>query len=265
VTEGWLTPFWLALRHWLDPSAVWCASMVIAVIAAVESARRSRLDPRRMYWTAVCAVVLGLYGSHLLGLVVYGDGGVAQAWARPWQGGKAWYGGLLGGTLGALGWLRARRAPVWRYADALTPAVALGYAIGRVGCFLNGDDFGVAARSALSLRYGPQTEAFYWQAMHGWLGPEAVQTLPVVPVQLYHTVAGLLLALLLWRPREPEGRRLALLALGYGVERLFLEHWRGDFHALAGPLSLQQLISVGLILTGAALLRRSASPAAALG
>jgi phosphatidylglycerol---prolipoprotein diacylglyceryl transferase len=269
VTEAWLTPLWSVLREWIGASAIWCAAMVVGVLATVESARRSRLDTRRMYWTAVCGVLVGLYGSHLLGLVVYGDGGVRHAWAQPWEGGKAWYGGLLGGALGVFLFLRLRRGPILAYADAVTPAVALGYAIGRIGCFVNGDDFGVRAQSAFAVRYGADTEAFHWQSEHGWLAGNATTSLPVVPVQLFHTLAGLVLFALLWRPREQPGRRLGLLALGYGVERFLLEHWRGDFRPLVGPLSMQQLISLFLLIVGAALWLRGRNlgraPVAALG
>ena len=89
----------------------------------------------------------------------------------------------------------------------------------------------------------------------------------MVPVQLYHSLVGLLLFALLWRPREAPGRRLGMLLFGYGAERFLLERWRGDFQALAGPLSLQQLISLALLTAGAALWLRGLQrePAAALG
>ena len=245
-----LTPLVEALGRVADPTTLWAVGLVVAVAVAVQSARRSGLDSRRMYWASICAVAGGLYGSHLLGLVVYGSFGGSVVWWKPWVGGKAWYGGLLGGAAGALLFLRLRRGSRWEYADAMTPAVALGYAIGRLGCLVHGDDFGVQTTSWLGLRYGADTEAFHWQQLQGLLPGGATSSLAVVPVQLFHSLLGLALCALLWRPREPAGRRLALLALGYGAGRFALEALRGDFAALVGPLSLQQLISLVVVAAG---------------
>lgn len=251
MSEGWLTPVWAALEQAIDPSWPWAAALVVGVLVAVRATERAGLDPRRMYWTAICAVLGGLYGAHLLGLFVFDD--PDQSWLRPWQGGKVWYGGLIGGGLACLAFLRVRRGPILPYADAITPAVALGYAIGRLGCFLHGDDFGVVADHGVTLRYGPNTEAFVWQMQHGLLPATARASLPVVPVQLYHSLLGLALCALLWRPRQPAGRRLAIFLVGYGVGRFVIEHWRGDFHAWLGPLSPAQSVSAALIAGGLAL------------
>lgn len=248
MRDAWLTPVWTALDRAVDPGWLWALGLTVGVMAAVQSARRAGLDPRRMYWAAICAAVGGVYGSHLLGLVVFDD--PAQSWLRPWQGGKVWYGGLIGGGVAALAYLRLRRGPIGPYADAITPGIALGYAIGRVGCFIHGDDFGVVADHGFSLRYGPDSEGFVWQMQHGLLPATARASLPVVPVQLYHALLGLALCALLWRPRAPVGSRLAIFLVGYGVGRIVIEHWRGDFHPWLGPLSPAQSVSMALIAGG---------------
>ena len=121
---------------------VWVSALIAALAYAVRSARRDGLDPRVAYWGGVFALGLGAWGSSLLGLYYYGTGGLSWAWLRLWSGGRAEYGGLLAGLLAIAVYLRIRRQPFLRYVDSITPAVALGIAIGRIGCFINGDDFG---------------------------------------------------------------------------------------------------------------------------
>lgn len=238
------------------PAVFWCASLVVGVAYAVRSARRSGLDPRPAYWAATLAIVVGVCGSRLLGMVVYPTSG-PLALSEIVGGGHSYYGGLLAGTLTALVYLRVRGVPVWRYADAMAPACALGYCVGRVGCFLNGCDYGVLARGIFAVRYPPDTEAFVAQLQRGLIAPSETLSLPVLPIQLLHAALGLFLFLLLRRPAGAPGHRLGLFALGYGVGRFVLEFGRGDFSAVAGPLSLHQAISIGLVIAAAILLLRA--------
>jgi len=126
----------------LDPGMVSVTSLLAALLYALRSARRDALDPRTAYWTSVVAIVFGLWGGRLLGIVYYGNDGPLGPWLSLGSGGRAEYGALIAGTVAALIFLKARNIPVLGYADALVPAAALGVAVGRIGCFLNGDDFG---------------------------------------------------------------------------------------------------------------------------
>jgi phosphatidylglycerol:prolipoprotein diacylglycerol transferase len=244
----------LAIRSVVDPGYVWVASMLVAVLWSVIAANRVGLDPAPMYWAALAASAAGIWGSHLLGILVYHTEG-QFIWLRVWEGGKSWYGGLLGGTLAALIAFRITGRPVLRYADAMVPATVLGYAIGRIGCFLHGDDYGTLSSVPWAVQYGLGTEAHWGQARAHIIDAADSLTLPVHPTQLYHSLLGLSLfgVLSLVRPEQP-GRRLALFALGYGIGRFALEFFRGDFSAAFGPLSLHQAISLFLIAGGTALL-----------
>jgi phosphatidylglycerol:prolipoprotein diacylglycerol transferase len=261
--ERWLTGV-VRLAHESAPSVLWMGSLVVSLAYAVRSARRSGLDPRVAYWAGTLAIVVGLFGSRLLGMVVYASQGPVQL-RDLIDGGRSYYGGLLGGAAAALLFLRLRGAPVLRHADALSPATALGYFIGRLGCFCNGDDYGVLARGAFAVRYPPSSEAFVAQVERGLISSTETLSLPVVPVQLLHSALGLALFFWLRAPDAVPGRRLGKLALAYGVGRLLIELVRGDFVPALGPLSLQQLISLGVVVAGVVLLwrARAAAPAAA--
>lgn len=150
--------------------------------------------------------------------------------------GITWYGGLVGGTLvGALG-CRLHGIPVRTFANCTAVAGAVGQALGRVGCFLVGDDYG----SPTDLPWGV---AFPRGA------PPTFD--PVHPTQLYEIVWLLPVALFLWRRRRKSpflfGEYIAL----NGVGRLVIEIWRVNPRVALG-LTEPQWIGIGLIVLGTA-------------
>ena len=248
----------------LDPGLVSSVALIAALAYAVRSARRAELNPRAMYWAVTSAIVGGLFGGHLLDLFVHGWQG-PYSLLQFWQGGKSWYGGLLGGGLVGGLYFHYRKLPVLAYADAAMPAVALGYSIGRLGCFLNGDDYGTLSSLPWAVTYPPGSEAYLSHVSRGWIGPEAVSSLPIHPVQLYASLFGLCMFVILsaWRPRRT-GSRLVSFMIFYGVGRYLIEQWlRGDFRAVLGPFSLPQIFSLLLILTGVFLWIRERRPGSA--
>jgi phosphatidylglycerol:prolipoprotein diacylglycerol transferase len=238
----------------LDPGLVWSVALLAALMYAVRSARQSGLDPRSMYWAVTCAVLGGLFGGHLLDLFVHGWQGGPLAMFQFWQGGKSHYGGLIGGGIAGGLFFHYRRLPVLAYADAAMPALALGYSVGRLGCFLNGDDYGALTNLPWSVVYPTGAEAYADHLARGWISAGAMWSQPIHPVQLYASLQGLCLFVLLahWRPRRIGSRFCAYVVL-YGTARFFMELLRGDFRAVLGPFSLPQLFSMLFVVTGAAI------------
>ncbi len=163
--------------------------------------------------------------------------------------GLVWYGGAIGGALAVIGWMRWRRRLTLTMLDICGTALALGYAIGRIGCQVSGDgDYGIRSNLPWAMGYP-----------HG-----TVPTPPGVKVQptpIYETVTMGLLALLLWRLRDRvrPGVVFALYLLGSGLERFLVEFIRRNAEVLAG-LTGPQLESVALMVVGGAwltLLRRN--------
>jgi phosphatidylglycerol:prolipoprotein diacylglycerol transferase len=168
--------------------------------------------------------------------------------------GLVWYGGAIGGAIGVIAWMRWRHALELRMFDTCATALALGYAIGRVGCQVSGDgDYGI--RSSLPWAMGYP---------HGTVPtPPGVR---VQPTPIYETVAMCLLAYVLWRLRDRvrPGVIFALYLLGSGLERFLVEFIRRNNEVLAG-LTTPQLESVGLCVIGltwlAVLVRRGGTGA----
>ena len=161
------------------------------------------------------------------------------------RGGMSWFGGLLGGVGTAIAAMRISRIPILPTVAAATPALAIGHAIGRVGCFLVGDD------------YGRPTDLPWGVAFPQGLPPT---TVAVHPTQLYEAAALAVIAWLLIRWRRTGtadaivlGRYLVLA----GAVRFAIEFIRVNTR-IVGPLTLAHLVSLGLMAAGCLLLARRA-------
>ncbi len=153
--------------------------------------------------------------------------------------GLVWYGGAIGGAIGVIAWMRWRHMLELVAFDMCATALALGYAIGRIGCQVSGDgDYGI--RSSLPWAMGYP---------HGTLPtPPGVR---VQPTPIYETVTMCLLAYALWklRDRVRPGVVFALYLVGSGLERFLVEFIRRNKEVLAG-LTAPQLESLGLLVIG---------------
>jgi phosphatidylglycerol:prolipoprotein diacylglycerol transferase len=162
-------------------------------------------------------------------------------------GGLVWYGGLLGGVAAVVAWAWWRKFLTLALLDLAGPCLALGYAIGRIGCQVSGDgDYGKASNLPWAMPY-PDGEVPTNQ--------------DVQPTPIYETLSMGLLAWFLWRLRDRvrPGALMALYLVGAGLERFVVEFWRRNDPAVVG-LTVAQVWALGLLLAGsiwlAALLRR---------
>jgi phosphatidylglycerol---prolipoprotein diacylglyceryl transferase len=155
-----------------------------------------------------------------------------------WQGGLSFLGGVLLAIPGCLWFARRRGLPPGRVADVAAPAIMLGLAIGKLGCFLEGCCYGAATDGPLGVRFP------------GHAGP-------VHPTQLYESAGALaIFALLhlLGRRRRPDWERLGWLLVLYGAWRTGIELLRDDPRGGLGPLSTPQLLAIPLTLAGLAII-----------
>ena len=155
--------------------------------------------------------------------------------------GLVFYGGLLGGAIAVLLWAAWRRFFGLELCDLAAPAIAIGYAWGRVGCQLSGDgDYGKPSDLPWAMAY-----------------PEGKDptTAAVQPTPVYETLSMGLVALLLWelRDRVRPGMLLGLYLVLGGLERFLVEFVRRN-EVVAAGLTLPQLISVAMVIAGVAML-----------
>jgi phosphatidylglycerol---prolipoprotein diacylglyceryl transferase len=195
----------------------------------------------------------GIVGAKIYYAVLYRD------WRLLFdRSGLVWYGGFVLAVAAILWVVRRRRLAPWLTVDAASGALALGYGIGRIGCFLVGDDYGVPTDLPWGVRFAhglPPTTAGALRSQFGVHVPAGVPdstVLAVHPTQLYETALALAIwgvAVALIRRRASAGTT-TLVVLGLlALERFGIEFLRAKDDRFVHGLTLAQLISLGVIAT----------------
>jgi phosphatidylglycerol:prolipoprotein diacylglycerol transferase len=200
-------------------------AFVVGIAVAMRRAGRYRVDPLYVIDFALFVLAGSILGSR--GLYIWLNWGDEYAQdpssvLNVWEGGLAFHGGLIGGVLGAMLFCRWRQIRLSVVADLTAPSVAFGYAIARVGCFLNGCCHG-----------GPTTVPW------GVDFPLDDIPTPVHPVQLYAGLGSLILGVILLgltRVVRVPGHLILWYLVLYSALRSFMEHFRRGF--TAEPLSI---------------------------
>jgi phosphatidylglycerol:prolipoprotein diacylglycerol transferase len=225
--------------------------------------RRRGLDEEYAADIVIAAVLGGLAGAKIWYWILTGG----SLFSR---GGFVWYGGFLGGVAGVIFNTWRRRVPIWFTADLVAPALTLGYAIGRVGCFVVGDDYGRPSSLPWAVRFPeglPATTVENLRAFHVAFPPSAnpSQIVAVHPTQVYETTLMLLATAWLWKRRDHHhatGWLFACYLVIAGVERFAIEFLRAKDDRFLFGFTVAQATSVGLIAVGVYLLIRLNAPSA---
>ena len=225
---------------------LWVAAVAAAFVMD-RSFRRAGIEADAVGMVAI-AVIAGIVGAKLWHVVDTPSEFREIGWRVLWDSaGFAWFGGLIFG-IGALvvqGW-RAQIGGL-RTLDLAAPAAAVGYAVGRIGCFLSGDGC-----------YGIPTTLPWGMRFPNGLDPTYV---PVHPTPLYECAAGLVIGAWLWvrgRRSKPTGWILGEYLVLSGVSRFLVEFIRRNPKILFG-LSNAQLASAGSVAVGILLIAWAAS------
>jgi phosphatidylglycerol:prolipoprotein diacylglycerol transferase len=213
VTSGWI----LAKRlRELDAPADWAYEMVLA------------------------AAVGGLIGAKLWFSAQSGEWDLSQIFSGS---GLVWYGGGLGGAAAVALYSKWRGILNLTMLDMTAPALAAGYAVGRIGCQLSGDG-----------DYGKVTNAWW-----GMGYPDGTVPTPagvkVYPTPVLESASMLLLAYLLWRWRDRwrPGVLFGIYLILSGIERFLIEFLRRN-DVVAFGMTLAQIVSIALALVGGAMI-----------
>jgi phosphatidylglycerol---prolipoprotein diacylglyceryl transferase len=213
------------------------------VAAGVLAARRLKELGKPIDWAyemVFAAAVGGIVGARIDFVIQNYDSVSDDLLGNIFSGsGLVWFGGAIGGAIGVLLWARWRRMLNLSLLDVAAPGLAIGYAVGRIGCQLSGDgDYGIPWDGPWAMGY-----------------PDgAVATDPGVtvhPTPIYETLAMGLITYALWRLRDAlrPGLLFALYLTLAGTERFLVEFIRRNDEVAAG-LTQAQLISVAMILAG---------------
>ena len=243
------------------------AALVAGVVGSMwVGGRRAKLvgvEPQFARDLTVMLVLAGVIGSRLFHIVQYSDR-VFDRCVSPFDyvkaavmlpdGGLTLYGGLILASLTYIAVCRFKGVNAVKFADAAVPAVFVGIAFGRLGCFLNGCCYGGRCELPWAVQF-PQGSAA-WSALvsRGYLPEDALHTMSLHPTQIYSTMNAVVLALLTaayYRYRKGDGSVVALAMIMYPLSRFGLEIIRWDESGQLGTgLTISQLVSLGVAGVG---------------
>ncbi len=195
-------------------------AFLLGIVVARQRARRAGLNPDLIIDMAFFVIILSVLGARGAYVIARWDwfGSHLSQIPRVWDGGLALYGGVVLGVITGLIFFRVRHIDIWRGADVVAPSVALGVAIGRIGCFLNGCCFGQPCELpwAVSFPAGSYADVAY-------------PGMTVHPTQLYASISAFVFFLILLavdRRKPFDGFLLWLFVLMLAAYRFFADPFR---------------------------------------
>ena len=232
--------------------------LFIAYLASINMtawrARKGHLNPNFAFDMATWLFIGGLIGARAFFVIQYRQNFDSFFDIfKIWEGGIVFYGSLIGGTISLLLFWYFHRFPFLPMADVIAPAVCIGLAIGRFGCFMNGCCYGDRCDLPWAVSFPSVSAPYKDQVARGLIPPTATHSLPLHPTQLYSTIDGLVLlgvVLAYWPHRKSDGQAMALYFLLYAITRFLVEELRNDEAAQYLGMTISQMISVGVFSVG---------------
>lgn len=232
----------LTIRWYGAMIALACA---IGLWLAGKEAERNAIAKEKINDFFLYAIISAIFGARLY-YVAFSE--PSMLWKSPlsffaiWEGGLAIHGALLGGLVACMLYTWKYKINFAKFLDTLAPSLILGQAIGRIGCFFNGDAHGYPTRMPWGLVYAPDSPA-------GQMFPGQ----PLHPTQLYEMILNLIIFGILWKLRKRfkvKGHLFLLYVILYSSIRIFVEHFRADKLTFLTNFSAAQTIGAIGIVSG---------------
>ncbi|UCD84918.1 MAG: prolipoprotein diacylglyceryl transferase [Deltaproteobacteria bacterium] len=227
-------------------------SLIIGIYLASRNARKQGLDELKVLTACIWGVVFLIIGARVFFIIQHYPRYLADPMRilRVWKGGLVFYGGLIGGVAASVIYMRINRISVGKFVDAFTPTIPLGLFLTRIGCFLNGCCYGKVSELSWAVQYPQGSRVFNAQLDQGLIEATRELSLPVHPTQLYSSLNGLMLFLIVtyWARRKSFDSELFWgFCLFYSIARFILEFFRGDqSQTYLFSLTVPQLVSIPL-------------------
>lgn len=239
----------LFVVHWPNGISIEIATYrVIYLLAALLTfsfawlmAKKDGLAPKESFWSLILLTLLFPVGARLWHAATNPDIYLKEPW-RLWTlqaTGHALFGGVLLASVGGIFIARAFKLNLWRLADAVAPALGVGIAIMRIGCFANGCCFGWPTKAITGVVFPAGSYAHFWQIAHDYIGLFDAP-LPVHPAQLYE-LAGVLLCVSLsllirrYNSKLPAGVSFLFFLTSFAVVRAINWQFRVPPDTLSHP------------------------------
>ncbi len=249
------------------------SSFIVGLYLMARLAARDGLDRNRVYDLGLWVLAASLIGSKLLLVITEWDyyrQNPSQIFTLDFfRSGGVFYGGFIAAVIVSIIVMKIYRLPWWRTADAFAPGIAIGTALGRIGCFSAGCCWGKPTASAIGVHFSERGhEVTGVPTMVAHLSDQGMReawsqqlggmfaAIDLHPTQLYEAIATLaIFCLLFWlrKHRKFDGQIILSYAILYAVARFVIEFWRGDERGSFLGLSTSQFIAA-VIFVGSVVL-----------
>jgi phosphatidylglycerol:prolipoprotein diacylglycerol transferase len=220
-----------------------CIAFILAILITYRHLKKHFVDPYAVYDMIIAALVGGILGARIFYIIGnWSDfsGNIASIFKFWEMEGLVFYGGLLLGALAVIAVIRIKGLPLWIVGDAAGFSLALGLAVTRIGCFLNGCCFGKPSGLPWAITFPRATQAFF-----------GMPNRPLHPTQIYESLLDMAIFIFLvviYKRLKYHGEIFFLFLALYGLARFFVEFYR--FHTNPHATLVFQILS--LVLTAGA-------------
>lgn len=217
---------------------------LVALKVAAMRGKRFGVDAQLTMDLGLYILISALVGAKALLLIVDWTHYQHDPWSLVRSGG-VFYGGLIAAVATSIWFFYTHKLSVWRMTDILAPSVALGHAIGRLGCFAAGCCYGKPTTAAWGVTF---TDPYAREIVGVPLG------IPLHPTQLYDSVINFAIfgfLIYLTGKKRFDGQIFWTYVATYSVARFVIEFFRGDLDrglAFGGTVSTSQIIAIVLIV-----------------
>lgn len=223
-------------------------AFLVAIWVTTKLARREGLDTEKITNLALYCAIGGMAGAKLFMFFFdwrkYLSGEYKLFSMETLQAAGVFQGGLVVAVLVAVWYMRSSGLPGWRTADIFAPGIAIGHAIGRLGCFAAGCCWGDKCDLPWAVTFNnPEAQELTGVPLN----------VPLHPTQLYEALAEVVIFAFLWRRihrEHPDGSVIGWYMVLYSAVRFAVEFVRNHEQALIAGLSLTQWISLGTLAAG---------------
>ena len=243
--------------HWYG---IMVALGFLSSLATLEYKRDyARMTSDQVIDLSIIVVVCGIVGARIAHVIQFFDQFRGNLWKviRIDQGGLVFYGGFILAALVIFRYVRKHKLCMPRILDICAPAMAIGHAFGRIGCFIQGCCFGVPCKAfgvvypagtAPAARY-PDVDSVVENLRRG--SGAVASSVPLLPVQLLESAGNLLIGiglLLLFRKMRKTGMIAVCYFFAYAVLRFVLEFFRGDHTDRILGMTRAQLVGLFIMI-----------------
>src|SRR4030042_2435620 len=225
------------------------AGFLIGIGLAVRQARKEGIPADKIIDLGFYILLTAIIGSRLFFILINASHYIKNPLDifKIWEGGLVFYGGVLLAVPTAIWYVKKNGLGIWRTADVFAPSIAIGHALGRLGCFFAGCCSGKTA------------EALLWAVT--FTNPQSLAQIgiPLHPTQLYESAGefiNFLILITLRRYKSFDGQLFLTYVLLYSILRFIVEFFRGDIGRgfILYNISLSQGISILMLLIASVVL-----------